>query len=107
LTRSAHVGVVGCERHLHLPRARLEARVTAAGIELTTDAFARQVVLDAPGRDGVLFGDNHFDLAPGERRLVTVAAAVTHVRVQAYNADELEVSHHPAEAEPQSVIGRG
>lgn len=82
------------ERHLHLPPARLEARVTAGGIELTTDAFARQVVLEAPGSEGVLFSDNHFDIAPGRRRLVTVPTGVTQIRVRAYNADELQVSHH-------------
>lgn len=57
---------------VHLPRARLQACATAASIKIVTDVFARQVVLDAPGLDGVLLGDNHFDLAPGRGRLVTV-----------------------------------
>ncbi len=82
------------ERHLRLPRARLEARATVEGIELATDTFARQVVLEAPSCTGVLFGDNHFDMVPGARRVVSVPAEASEVRVRAYNADELRVRNH-------------
>ncbi|MDP9350583.1 MAG: hypothetical protein M3P51_03450 [Chloroflexota bacterium] len=79
------------ERHLHLPQARLEARTTGGGIELVTDTFARQVVLETPVMPGALFGDNYFDLAPGARRVISVPAEASEVRVRAYNADEMRV----------------
>jgi beta-mannosidase len=79
------------ERHLHLPRARLEARTTAGGVELTTDTVARQVVLEAPGSTGIRFGDNYFDMAPGARRVVSVPAEPSEILVRAYNADEVRV----------------
>ncbi len=77
------------ERHLYLPRARLEVRATAGGIELATDAFARQVVLEALGRTGALFDDNHFDMVPGSRRVISVPAGASEIVVRAYNADEV------------------
>ncbi len=82
------------ERHLRLPRARREARFTTGGIELATDTFARQVVLEAPNCTGVLLGDNHLDMAPGARQVVSVPAEASEVRVRAYNADELRVREH-------------
>ncbi|MBA2362418.1 MAG: hypothetical protein H0V86_02680 [Chloroflexia bacterium] len=77
------------ERHLHLPRARLEARATAGGVELATDAFARQVVLEAPVRPGALFGDNYFDMVPGSKRVISVPTEASQIVVRAYNADEV------------------
>ena len=82
------------ERHLYLPRAWLEVRATVEGIELATDSFARQVVLEATSCTGILFGDNHFDMAPGSRRVISVPAGVTELQVRAYNADEVRVHNH-------------
>ncbi len=79
------------ERHLQLGRARLQARATVEGVELVTDTFARQVVLEAPGISGALFGDNYFDMAPGGRRVISVPAEVSEVLMRAYNADEIRV----------------
>ena len=81
------------ERYLHLPKATLSARWADGKIELATDAFARQVTLEAPGVTGAVFEDNFFDLPPGAKRTVEVidAAGGRQVRVGAVNAEPVVV----------------
>ena len=76
------------ERYLHLPQATLRARVADGAIEVTTDVFARQLVLEVPGASDALFEDNYFDLAPGQTRRVAVVdrRGGREVSVRAYNA---------------------
>jgi beta-mannosidase len=80
------------ERHLQLPRARLAVRQINGRIEVSTDVFARQVVLEAAA-DGVRFEDNYFDLAPGQTRVVNIVehAATGGIVVRAYNANPVSV----------------
>jgi hypothetical protein len=81
------------ERHLHLPRARLGVRKMHGRIEVSTDIFGRQIVLEAPGAHGALFEDNYFDLAPGQTRVVNIVDHVetSEIVVRAYNADPVSV----------------
>jgi hypothetical protein len=55
-----------------------------SGVEISTDFFARQVTLAVPSASGVVFEDNYFDLAPGQKRTVRV--------IHPSNALEIEVS---------------
>jgi len=83
------------ERYLHLPRARLAARIAGGGkIEIATDVFARQVVLESEGAGGAVFEDNFFDMAPGETRTLAVldAAGGKRIGIKALNADAVHVA---------------
>ncbi len=55
---------------LALPPARVSVEVTREGaagfVRITSDRFARAVLLDAP----LVFEDNYFDLLPGEERII-------------------------------------
>jgi beta-mannosidase len=85
------------ERYLHLPEAHLNARVAGNRIEVTTDAFARQVTLQGDGTNGVVFEDNHFDLLPGPMRVVKVQAPAGSGRivVSATNSRHVELRMNP------------
>jgi hypothetical protein len=82
------------ERYLHLPQARLTARVVGSQIEIATDVFARQVTLEMNDVTGAVFEDNFFDLSPGEERTIVIpfAAGGKRVMVRALNADPVGVS---------------
>lgn len=73
------------ERRIDLPRADVRVRHAGGAIEVSTDVFARQVVLEAPGMPDTLFEDNYFDLAPGRTRTIAIPAGVAEVRARAYN----------------------
>lgn len=64
------------DRRLEFPDAGLTLRTTADGVEVTSDRFARCIVLNGATADGDAFGwqfeDNWFDLMPSERRLIRV-----------------------------------
>jgi beta-mannosidase len=64
------------ERRITFPSARLDVQVSGDALVLTTDRFARSVVLEGRAPDGDRFGwffeDNWFDLMPGERKVVRV-----------------------------------
>jgi len=81
------------ERYLHLPLAKLTVKESRAGIEISTDAFARQVALDFPGAGGAVFQDNFFDLGPGQTRTISLlhAADGRQLTVSAINADPIAV----------------
>jgi hypothetical protein len=81
------------ERHLHLPRARLEVRKMHGRIEVRTDVFARQIVLEAPAAQATRFEDNYFDLAPGQTRAISIieSPGSSAIVVRAYNADPVSV----------------
>jgi beta-mannosidase len=85
------------ERYLHLPAAHLTARQVADGIEITTDAFARQVSLQFDEVSGALFEDNYFDLLPGQGRTIRVlnSARGTRLTVKALNAPALTLPWPP------------
>jgi len=81
------------ERYLHLPRARLTARKVDDRIELATDVFARQVLLEMEGRTGAVFEDNFFDLSPGQKRIIAIVdgAGGNEVSIRALNAEPVRV----------------
>jgi len=64
------------ERRITFPSARLDVQVGGDVLVLTTDRFARSVVLEGRAPDGDRFGwffdNNWFDLVPGERKVVRV-----------------------------------
>jgi hypothetical protein len=63
------------ERQIVFPEAKLDVHIEDGALVITTDRFARSVVLegDADGDPfGWLFEDNYFDLMPGERKVVRV-----------------------------------
>ncbi|MHC4483318.1 MAG: beta-mannosidase, partial [Planctomycetota bacterium] len=76
------------ERYLHLPKAKLNARTVADGIEITTNVFARTVTLEADGVTGAVFEDNFFDMVPGRKRTIAVInpAGGQAVTIRALNA---------------------
>jgi len=82
------------ERYLVLPRARLGARAVQGGIEVVTDAFARQVSLAVEGTSGAVFEDNYFDLPPHGRRTVAVVdrAGGASVSVSCLNGETQHVA---------------
>jgi beta-mannosidase len=82
------------ERYLALPRARLGAAAVAAGIEVATDAYARQVSLAMEGVSGAVFEDDYFDLPPHGRRTVAVIdpAGGHSVVVSCVNGETLHVA---------------
>lgn len=85
------------ERYLHLPRARLTARLAGGRIEIATDAFARQVTLELAGVTGAVFEDNFFDLVPGRKRslaMVPTAGGRT-LTVRALNAEPVALTLNP------------
>ena len=92
--REATCLLVG-ERYLHLPLAQLQVD-RDGGLEITTDVFARQIVLEAPGASGARFEDNYFDLAPSQTRAVSISAPAggAAVVVRAYNADPVSLLRH-------------
>jgi beta-mannosidase len=79
---------LGAERYLHLPAAKLQARMEAGKIRISTDRFARQVSLEMEGVTGAAFEDNFFDLAPGRSRTIAVTypAGGHRIKVKALNA---------------------
>jgi hypothetical protein len=56
--------------------------------ELCSGKFIRQVALTVDGAVGAVFQENHFDLAPGQKRKVRVldAAGGTRILVKGLNA---------------------
>ena len=82
------------ERYLHLPKATLAVRVLGDTVEISTDKFARQVVLDYEGISGGVFEDNFFDMPPGRPRTVRILnhAGGRSLAVRALNADTVVVS---------------
>ncbi len=63
------------ERQITFPEARLDVQVRDGALVISTDRFARAVVLEgnADGDEfGWLFEDNWFDLLPGETKIVRV-----------------------------------
>lgn len=80
------------ERYLELPEPKLTVRTSRDGIEVSTDVFARQVTIEAPGVAGALFEDNYFDLLPGEKRSIRIldAAGASSVRIRAVNSNIVE-----------------
>ena len=77
------------EKYLHLPKAAMTAKLLGDAIEIATDTFVRQVILNAEDVSGAVFEDNHFDLAPGGRKLVKIlnAAGAARITVKGLNAD--------------------
>ncbi len=63
------------ERQMAFPAAELDVQVEDGALVITTDRFARSVVLEGDAEGDVfgwLFEDNYFDLMPGERKVVRV-----------------------------------
>ena len=85
------------ERYLHLPQAHLTVRKAGDGVEVATDVFAKQVVLEFEGPSGAVFEDNYFDLPPGQTRTISVvnAASAGQVTVRAVNAEAATVAWKP------------
>jgi hypothetical protein len=77
------------ERYLHLPEAILDVRRVKNQLEITTDKFARQVMLQSDGVTGAVFEDNFFDLVPGQKKTVAIldAAGGRQLTVRALNAE--------------------
>ena len=85
------------ERNLHLPQAHLTARLADHRIEISTEAFARQITLEFDGVTGAVFTDNFFDLIPGGKRTIDVlkAADGAALTVRALNADPVRLTWKP------------
>jgi beta-mannosidase len=60
------------ERHLQLPNANLSVTSTSDGISISTDKYARQVILENPEGAGDIFEDNYFDMIPGQTKTVEI-----------------------------------
>jgi len=85
------------ERYLHLPQAHLTVRKEGDRVEVATDVFAKQVVLELEGSSGAVFEDNYFDLPPGQKRTISLvnAASGGQVTVRAVNAEAATVAWKP------------
>jgi hypothetical protein len=85
------------ERYLHLPQARLTARLAEGHIEITSDTFARQVTLEFEGNTGAVFADNFFDLIPGQKRTIAVLNSTSGrmLTVRALNAEPVGLTWNP------------
>jgi beta-mannosidase len=85
------------ERYLHLPQSHLTVRKKDDRIEIATDVFARQVMLQFDGVSGAVFEDNFFDLAPEQTRTIGVvnAASGHKLAVRAVNAEPVTISWKP------------
>ena len=85
------------ERYLHLPQAHLAVRKEGDRVEVATDVFAKQVVLELEGSSGAVFEDNYFDLPPGRKRTISLmnAAGGGQVTVRAVNAEAATVAWKP------------
>ncbi len=84
LARASALGDI--ERRLQFPDARLDVSVRGDALVITTDKFARSVVLegDADGDEfGWMFEDNYFDLVPGQTKVVRVLGRHRNGRVTA------------------------
>lgn len=71
-----NVALMDIERRLVFPHARLTVRREENRLYISTDKFARSVVLSgtAAGDEfGWKFDDNYFDLLPGEEKCITVS----------------------------------
>jgi hypothetical protein len=81
------------ERYLHLPSAKIAARITDKGIEVSTDIFARQVTVEMRGVTGAVFEDNFFDLPPGSKRTIRILnpAGGRELLVRALNAEPVRL----------------
>jgi hypothetical protein len=74
------------ERKITFPDAKLDVQVRDGTLVITTDRFARAVVLEgnADGDEfGWFFEDNWFDLLPGETKVVRVLGHHKHGRISA------------------------
>ena len=63
------------ERRLPFPDAKLSLRLDEDSIIISTDKFARSIVLAGEENDdnfGWRFDDNYFDLLPGEEKRVAL-----------------------------------
>ena len=63
------------ERRCIFPDARLDVKQEGNALIITTDKFARNINLNGNADDeklGWFFGDNYFDLFPGERKVVRI-----------------------------------
>ncbi len=88
------------EKYLHLPKASLKATRVGDAIEISTDAFARQVTLEAAGVTGAtgvigaVFEDNYFDMAPGGKRMIKLVypAGAWEVTVHALNGAPVKLT---------------
>jgi len=94
--REASLVLIG-ERYLHLPPAKLQARITENGVTITSDVFARCVSLEMEDAVGAVFDDNFFDLRPGQTRTVRVIdrAGRHKVIVKALNAEPVYLTATP------------
>jgi hypothetical protein len=81
------------ERYLHLPNVKLTAHAVGDKIEISTNVFARTVSLEMHGVTGAVFGDNFFDMVPGQKRTISVMnlAGGRTVTIAALNAKPVRV----------------
>ncbi|MHC4693754.1 MAG: beta-mannosidase [Planctomycetota bacterium] len=81
------------ERYLHLPKAKLAARVLGGKIEITTNLFARTVTLEADGVTGAVFEDNFFDMILGQKRTIEIInpAGARSMSISALNANPVKL----------------
>ncbi len=69
------------ERHYAFPDARLDVRVEGNELVIRTDRFARcvEILGECDGDPfGWLFGDNYFDLVPGDEKRVKILGKLPH-----------------------------
>jgi hypothetical protein len=81
------------ECYLHLPKAKLGAKLTDGTIEVSTDTFARQVTLEGGDNVAPYFDDNFFDMPPGSTRTIHVLEKTNggSISVYALNADPVQI----------------
>jgi len=69
------------ERHYAFPNAELSVQVEGDELVITTDRFARcvEILGECDGDEfGWLFGDNYFDLMPGDEKRVKILGKLDH-----------------------------
>ena len=76
------------ERYLHLPAARLKARMVDGAVEISTNAFARQVTLTSDAGTAAIFEDNYFDMTPNQTKTVAMidSSDAHEISIRALNA---------------------
>jgi len=91
--REASLVLIG-ERYLHLPKAKLPAKIIENEIVITSDVFAKCVSLEMEDTVGAVFEDNFFDVRPGQTRAVRVIdpAGGHTIIVKALNADPVHLA---------------
>jgi hypothetical protein len=81
------------EKFLNLPDAKIQIEKTAIGIVLKADKFVKEVALTIVDSTGAVFGDNYFNLLPGEAKHVKISDSANgkSIKAKGVNSNEVEI----------------